>query len=376
MLKNFWYPIQFSDKVTTKPQRQRILGQDLVVYRMEDGTAQVMSDLCVHRGGALSGGWVKGGCIVCPYHGWEYEKNGQCSSIPANLEGRTIPNRARVDAYPTQEKYDFVWAFLGDLPEEERPPMPALPYWDEPEFKRIKGEYYWKVNYERAVENSMDISHAPFVHGGSFGNPDKPQVPDFEVTYGEYSAETTVFIEPSPPKGLWGKFQKQEVKPVKTRAGYYMPCVTLLEVTLPIGLMVLYNFHTPIDEFHSVTRWINLRTFFKGNWADKNARQRVLKVFEQDKVVLEEVRPEILPFDIAAELHVKSDNLQIAYRKLRNSLLEKGWGIDMHKIRSELTGRTFTVIPSPSRREVPELARAWVMKEVPTTQDSGSDAVN
>jgi phenylpropionate dioxygenase-like ring-hydroxylating dioxygenase large terminal subunit len=214
----------------------------------------------------------------------------------------------------------------------------------------------------------MDISHAAFVHGGSFGNPDKPEVPDFEVVYGDWSAETTVHIEPSPPKGLWGYFRKQEPKPVKTRAGYYMPCVTLLEVHLPIGLMVLFNFHTPIDEFTTVTRWINLRTFFKANWADKNAFQRVLKVFDQDKVVLEEVRPEILPLDIAAELHVKSDNLQIAYRKLRNKLMAKGWGIDMHKIRSELTGRTFTVIPSPSRKEVPELANAWVMKEVPQIQ--------
>jgi hypothetical protein len=86
---------------------------------------------------------------------------------------------------------------------------------------------------------------------------------------------------------------------------------------------------------------------------------------------LEEVRPEILPLDIAAELHVKSDNLQLYYRKIRNKFLERGWGIDMHKIRSELTGRTFTVIPSPSRREVPELAHAWVMKEVPQIQTVG-----
>ncbi len=368
MLKNFWYPIQFSEKVSMTPQRQRILGQDLVVYRTEDGAAQVMSDLCVHRGGALSGGTVKGGCIVCPYHGWEYEKNGQCSKIPANLEGKAIPNRARVDSYPTQERYDFVWAFLGDLPESERPPMPDLPHFGDPQFKKITGEYHWKVNYERAVENSVDIAHAPFVHGGSFGNPDKPQVPDFEMIQTEYSAETTVFIEPTPPKGLWGLFKKQDVKPVKTRTAFFMPCATLLEVTLPIGMMVLLDFHTPIDEFTTVSRWISLRSFFIGNWADGDARKRIQKVFDQDRAVLEEVRPEILPLDIAAELHVKSDNLQIVYRKLRNKLLEQGWGIDMHKIRSEFTGRTFTVIPSPTRREVPELAQAWVKKEVPSVQ--------
>ncbi len=366
MLKNFWYPIQFSDKVGKKPQRQKILGQDLVVYRTESGKAQVMSDLCIHRGGALSGGWVKKDCIVCPYHGWEFERSGQCSKIPANLDNVAIPKRARVDAYPTREAYDFVWAFLGDLPEEERPPFPDIPHWDNPKLKKIKGEYEWKVNYERAVENSMDVSHAHFVHGGAFGNPDKPQVPDFEVRHGDYSAEIIVEIEPTPPKGLWSKFRKKERVPVETRAGFFMPCITLLEVNLPMGMMVLLNFHTPIDEFNTVTRWISLREFFQANWADSDAYKRIWKIFDEDKEVLEEVRPEILPIDIAAELHVRSDNLQIAYRKLRNKLLKQGWGIDMHKIRSEMTGRTFTVIPSPARREVPELAQAWVMKESPT----------
>jgi len=376
MLKNFWYPIQFSEKVTNNPQRQRILGQDLVIYRTDAGVAQVMSDLCVHRGGALSGGWVQGNCVVCPYHGWEYETNGQCSKIPANLDNVPIPKRARVDSYPTQERYDFVWAFLGDLPEEERPPMPELPHWGDPQFKKLTGEYKWKVNYERALENSLDIAHAPFVHGGAFGNRDEPQVPDYEIIYGDWSAEATVTLRPPPPKGLWGTISPKKIEGVKTRAGFFMPCISLLEVTLPVGLMVLLNFHTPIEWFHSVTRWINLRTFFKGNWADNNARERVKKIFDQDKEVLEEVRPEILPFDIAAELHVKSDATQIAYRKLRNKLIEKGWGIDMHKIRSSLTGRIFTVIPSPTRKEVPELAAAWVMKEVPTTQDSDSNAIN
>ncbi len=80
-----------------------------------------------------------------------------------------------------KEKYGFVCVFLGDLPEEERPPMPEIPELDDPSFKKVYGEYYWDVNYERAIENAMDPSHAAFVHGNRFGNPDNPQVADFEV---------------------------------------------------------------------------------------------------------------------------------------------------------------------------------------------------
>jgi phenylpropionate dioxygenase-like ring-hydroxylating dioxygenase large terminal subunit len=177
MLKNFWYAVEFADRVTTKPLRATCLGQELVLYRTPKGRPVALSDLCVHRGAALSGGWVKGDSIVCPYHGWEYDADGKAVRIPANLEGRPIPKKARVDSYPVQEKYRFVWVFLGDLPEEERPPIPN---WDEhfndPSLRAVEGQFLWNANYERVMENGCDIAHTPWVHGAAFGNRDEPEV--------------------------------------------------------------------------------------------------------------------------------------------------------------------------------------------------------
>ena len=68
---------------------------------------------------------------------------------------------------------------------------------------------------------------------------------------------------------------------------------------------------------------------------------------------------------MAAELHVKSDAIQVAFRKTRNKYLDMGYGIDMHKIQADYGNYQTVVIPSPARRENPELANAWVMKEVP-----------
>ena len=46
MLKNFWYAVEFSDKVTTKPERITVLGQHLVVYRTpKQGRVVALSDL-------------------------------------------------------------------------------------------------------------------------------------------------------------------------------------------------------------------------------------------------------------------------------------------------------------------------------------------
>ena len=39
------------------------------------------------------------------------------------------------------------------------------------------------------------------------------------------------------------------------------------------------------------------------------------KVMGEDQRIVESQRPEELPLDLAAELHVRSDNMTIAYRK-------------------------------------------------------------
>ncbi|MEZ5267262.1 MAG: Rieske (2Fe-2S) protein [Microthrixaceae bacterium] len=132
MFKNFWYAIQHGSKVTAEPSKLRVMGQDLVLWRNESGEPVVQSDICVHRGGSLAGGWVERGanghsCVVCPYHGWEYDDSGACVKIPAAGPEAKIPGKARTDTYPSLERYGFVWAFLGDLSAQERPPMPELP---------------------------------------------------------------------------------------------------------------------------------------------------------------------------------------------------------------------------------------------------------
>ncbi len=381
MFKNFWWPLEFTPEVTAKPKRVTALGQEFVLFRTADGQPHVMSDLCVHRGGALSDGWVDGkGCVVCPYHGWEYKPDGECVRIPANLKGVPVPKKARVDAYPTVDKYGWVWAFLGDLPEAERPPLPALPYFDQAaDYKMTYGDFKWNAHYDRALENSLDIAHAPWVHGGAFGNRDEPEVGDYKVEeLDAWARRATVTLKP--PKrnfgGLWRRVynDQTEAKGVVTSSWVYMPCITVLDINLPLGKMLLFNAHIPIDDYTTVTKWINLRPFFKGNWADADSRKRVYKIFNQDKPVVEAQRPELLPYDLGAELHVKSDSIQIAYRRLRQKAIDMGLQIDTHRIESEYSRHTAVVIPSPARREIPELAKAWVLREVPTKQPGGNGA--
>ena len=375
MLKNLWWPVEFSSNVVDRPLSLKALGQYFVLFRDSKGQVNCLSDLCVHRGGPLSEGWLTDDkdSLVCPYHGWEFGGDGQCTKIPAQPQ-RNIPTKARVDSYPVVEKYGYVWAFLGDLPEEERPPIPDIPELDDPQFKRVEGSYYWKVNYERAMENGMDGSHAAFVHGSRFGNIKDPSVPDFDVTTTPWSGLSTIPLK-APPKnlgGLWGKLFKFKYKkdvgdgPVLThvKAGYFLPNINVLYVPLPIGNMVLIDAHVPVDENHTRSMYIGLRDFIKAEWADKDTHKRIQDIFKQDDSVLKKQRPEILPYQLSDELHIRSDILQTTYRRRRNELLDQGWGIDMHQIVGDGPRDVAVVIPSPARKNNPELANAWVHKEV------------
>ena len=105
MLKNFWWPIEFSHEVKNKPMSVTCIGQKFVLWRDGSGEVHLLNDMCVHRGGSFAIGWLTEdrNSVVCPYHGWEFGGDGACTKIPAHPQ-RGIPKKARVDSYRSEER--------------------------------------------------------------------------------------------------------------------------------------------------------------------------------------------------------------------------------------------------------------------------------
>jgi nitrite reductase/ring-hydroxylating ferredoxin subunit len=82
VLQQYWHPVIWSKDVTDKPVSVKLLDQPLVLWRV-NGTVSAFYDLCLHRGAALSLGWIDGDKLVCPYHGWNYGADGACVKIPS-----------------------------------------------------------------------------------------------------------------------------------------------------------------------------------------------------------------------------------------------------------------------------------------------------
>jgi phenylpropionate dioxygenase-like ring-hydroxylating dioxygenase large terminal subunit len=316
MLKNLWYAVEFSNAIGNSPKLLKILDRELVLYRTAQGHIHAIDNTCVHRGAALANGWIENDWIVCPYHGWQYGADGTCRKIPSLSPTATIPTQAKMSTYPVREKYGWIWLFLGEGEPGELPAIPNFPDLKSPKLRSIQGEFNWNANYERVLENGLDFAHAPFVHAGAFGNPDRPEIQDLKIENYAGGASATVYLAATPPKGLWRLLVRGERAPIQTRTGFFLPNLTFLEVYLPFGQLTIWTAHVPIDLQTTVSKWINFRSFFTGKWADRDAYARTLKIFEQDRPIVESQRPQILPTDRTSELYVAADALQLQYRKL------------------------------------------------------------
>lgn len=82
VLAKEWLPVAYSQDLGVDPLAVKVLEERVVLFRVR-GAIKAFKDLCIHRGAALSLGKVKDDCIVCPYHGWEYNVDGQCKKNSA-----------------------------------------------------------------------------------------------------------------------------------------------------------------------------------------------------------------------------------------------------------------------------------------------------
>jgi vanillate O-demethylase monooxygenase subunit len=160
--------VAFSSEVTDKPLARQICGDRVVMYRTAAGQPVVLADHCAHRAMALSlGRVVRGDRLQCRYHGLEYDPTGACALVPSQDQ---VPRQMRVRAYPSVEKWQWIWSWMGDPARADESLIP-----DHREFGLADDDGFHKYprflmpiagNYQFLHENLLDVSHISFLHEG------------------------------------------------------------------------------------------------------------------------------------------------------------------------------------------------------------------
>ena len=374
---NFWYPVVAAKDLGVKPQKIRLLSHDFVVFRDEHGHPAVLSDTCTHRGASLAGGKCKGdGTVQCPYHGWRFNSKGECTRIPSVGKQTKPPLRARVDAYPVQEKYGIVFAFLGDLPEDERPPILPIDEHGTPDWRSTLLVFDVDYYYERSIENGLDPAHNEYVH------PTHGYQGEREDTYlmtelrpfntNEWGHGFLSTFDAPPLKNRFTRFFRSEGGKMEAGSGTCGPnhMWTFINFSDKFALHG-YMFEAPIDENRTRVFLLTERNtlFFKKGWLtflnnflDKKVNERNKVIAGQDIKVMNDVWPRMTPPSRSKELMLPVDRAIVQYRDKLNEFEARGWKIDTAALRAARDkGDVVFAIPCPARRST----NAWVLDPTP-----------
>lgn len=301
-IRDAWYVAARSADITRTLSAHRFLDEPVVVYRAPDGTVHALEDACPHRKLPLSRGNLKGDRIECGYHGLTFDGTGTCVAAPT--QGDPIPRRARVRAYPTQERYGFVWIWMG-AGDPDHAQMIDIAHFDDPGWGRTAiGALAINCHYLWVIDNLLDPSHVAWVHVSSFAGAGTDTRPlDIEETPDGVIVSRWIYAEPAPPyyRPLLAfgdncdRKQHYECRlpsvaingSVYTRAGTGGPGKTLPGDAF---LNTSYNFITPVDADRSLYFWFQHRN---SEPDDTTISERMFEgakmAFNEDKAVLEAV---------------------------------------------------------------------------------------
>ncbi len=310
MLSRHWYPVAVSSDLTDRPAAARLLDVDLVLFRI-DGKVTVALDRCPHRGVLLSSGWIDSQRLICPYHGLHFNSEGRCTAIPSQPDAR-IPARFSLTVFPSVERYGLIWTCLAG----GAPQLPAFEAWEDEAYQQIVCPTIDIAGSAgRQIEGFIDVAHFAWAHTTTFGDRNNPLVPDYAVeeTAGGCRVEYSSNVSNYPPDQRGrapGDFVWRRIFDV------YPPFAARLVVHYPDDKQLwILNAASPVSA-RQTRLFCPIARNFDQETSVEAVRAFNLKVFEEDRALVEAQRPEDLPLNLALEVHIAADRTSIAYRRI------------------------------------------------------------
>ena len=286
VLRSFWQPVALTEELAgSRPCKAvRLLGQDLVLFRDEAGRYGLLDRDCPHRGADLSFGRLESGGLRCAFHGWLFDRAGQCLETPAEPEGSTLHQRIRQRAYPLVEKNGILFAYLGA---GDPPALPRFDCFVAPEAYTFAFKGLFDCNWLQALEVGIDPAHTSFLH--RFFKDEDPAA-GYGKPFRDRSADTDMTITQ-----VMREYARPDIRVARTEYG--LRIVTLRRVSdaqthvrvtnlmfpnafvIPMSLeMTISQWHVPIDD--TSCYWYAIFTSF-GEPVDKETmRRQRLELYE------------------------------------------------------------------------------------------------
>lgn len=347
---NCWFAVAESSKVSHKPTQVVLMGYPLVLKRQLDGSVVALYDRCPHVGLPLSQGRAVGDNFVCGYHGLTFDEQGNPVDRPrrcgrVQTRGHLIPN------YPVEEKYGWVWVFIGNQSPEAGVPIPDLPEYGASGWRKVMRTAPFESEESLVVSNNLDFNHFQEVHSDVL-LAQGVATPDYSVSqispWGR-SAEIS-FSRRAATGFLKLVMSVLRIKSFTIRMTVYMPSVARIDFIAGQIRLVTFAFHHPISPHKTVSHYMVLRNFLTkmpfSALADLINVWLAKKVIGQDQEINKFLGPKGQPLEVVMGAALPHEQLILSYLKMRAEFRRRGWFVDPASVE--------TAVAPPSPYTVPE----------------------
>ena len=313
-MRRCWQPVARVEDLGSGPQRAVLLGESLAVFLTESGEAAVVSDRCPHRGASLSMGEVRGDCIQCPYHGWQWAgRDGDCKRIPSLADQAQIPPGARVSAFPARVHWGLVWTSL----EEPVTEIPDPSWFDAEEWQWGHGpQFELPVALGVMIENFRDVAHFAFVHEATLGVVDELVEPLEHVANGLDVTMRRTMAPGEEAARIWGPVREVTYQVIA-------PNFISVRMDTTEGERAILHCARAISATESEHFWLQAltREFATGRLAEAIAFEE--RVYAEDMAIISAIEPRELPLDTEVGVSTLADGYTLAYRRAFGRFVER-----------------------------------------------------
>lgn len=285
LLRRYWQPVALIEELDAlRPVRPvKLMGQDFVLFRDEQGRYGLLDRDCPHRGADLAYGRPEDGGLRCPFHGWLFDVKGNCLQTPAEPENSRLCQRIKQKSYPVVLKSGILFAYLG---EGEPPAFPDLDCFVAPDSHVFAFKGHMACNWLQALEVGIDPAHASFLH--RFFEDEDPNA-NYGRQFRANSADSDM-----PMTRVLREFERPVIEVERT--DYGMRLIALREISdtsthvrvtnllfpqafnIPLSAeMTITQWHVPVDDVNCY--WFAIFTSFTGPVDKQQMREQRLQLY-------------------------------------------------------------------------------------------------
>jgi phenylpropionate dioxygenase-like ring-hydroxylating dioxygenase large terminal subunit len=285
-LPHSWFILCTSRELGREPLARKLQGTPLVLFRDGEGRPRALLDRCPHRNVPLSLGRVVEGTLQCAYHGWRFDGEGRCRLIPGLLGESEAKSRCAT-WHATREQEGFVWVYSTPGVEPTSEPY-RFPLLDAHGYSTVRRMLSAKGTLHSTLENTLDVPHTAYLHGGWFRTEEKRNEIEVVVRRGADRVEAEYLGEPR-PSGLAGRLLAPGGGVVQHFDRFLLPSIAQVEYRIgDDSHLLVTSAMTPVDDWETEVYAVVTFRMPLPHWLVKPFLTPVaLHIFQQDARMLE-----------------------------------------------------------------------------------------